>query len=151
MQIPQELPIFKREISNHMYSVHAYFWSKVAQGITAVWFYPVIITICSFYCYGLEYDSFTDMLTYMAALTAICYTGGFLGLMISTMSDDQMVAILLCNLIVTLMNFGAGCLSNTGDDANFLIKFLSWISPMHYGCEIVFKQVSKGRPDDIMD
>ena len=90
MQIPQENPIFQREVSNHMYSVHAYFWSKVAQGVTAVWFYPVIITICSFYCFGLEADSFTDMLTYMAALTAICYAGAFLGLMVSTMSDDQM-------------------------------------------------------------
>ena len=57
------------------------------------------------------------------------------------------MAILLANLVITLANFGAGCFANTGTDANPVIKFLSWISPMHYGVEIIFKVVTKGRPD----
>lgn len=122
-----------------MYTVHSYFWAKVMQCVTAVWFYPVLVTIFSFYCFGLEAHSFADMLTYMAALTCIAFTGSFFGLAVGTFTNDEMAAILIGNLFVTLFNFGAGCLSNTGDDANPVIKFLSWVSPMHYGVEIIFK------------
>ena len=63
------------------------------------------------------------------------------------------MAILIGNLVVTLFNFGAGCLANTGDGMNPFIQFLTWISPMHYAIELVFKQVSKGRvaQDQLLD
>ena len=80
----------------------------------------------------------------MAALCAIAFSGSYFGLAIGTMTDDQNVAILIGNLCTMMMNFGAGCFANTGDDANPVIKFLSWISPMHYGVQIVFKIVSDG-------
>ena len=86
------------------------------------------------------------MLTYMAALGMMGFCGAYFGLSVGTMTSDQNVAILIGNLFVTLFNFGAGCFANTGSDANPVIKFLSWISPMHYGVEVVFKQVTKGRP-----
>ncbi len=85
------------------------------------------------------------MMTYMASLFCIAMCGSFFGIAMGTVTDDQNVAILIVNLFVTLFNFGAGCLSNTGANANPVIKFLSWVSPMHYGVEVIFKPVTKGR------
>ena len=128
-----------------MYSVHAYYSAVVCQSLSLVWFYPIIVTLGSFYCYSFEYSDPSDLMNYMGALILICLSGSLFGLSVGTITSDENVAILLGNLIVILFNFGAGCLSNTGDNANPVIKFLSWVSPMHYGVEIVFKQVSKGR------
>ena len=56
------------------------------------------------------------------------------------------MAILIANLAIIMFNFGAGCFANIGGDANFTITFLSWISPMHYGVEIIFRRVTDGIP-----
>ena len=87
------------------------------------------------------------MLLYMIALLGISLAGAFMGICMGCFTNDQNVAILQANLFITLANFGAGCFANIGTEANPVIKFLSWISPMHYGVEVVFKVVSKGRPD----
>ena len=110
-----------------------------------MWIYPVLLSMVSFYCFQFEARAFTDLLTYMAALTAIAFSGSFFGLSVGTITDDQNTAILIGNMCNMCFNFGAGCFANTGADANPVIKFLSWISPMHYGVQIVFKIVSKGQ------
>ena len=127
-----------------MYTVHSYFLAVLAQSFTCVWIYPVLLSLVSFYCFQFEYQAPSDLFTYMVALCAIAIAGNFFGLSIGTMTDDQNVAILIDNLCTMLFNFGAGCFANTGDGANPVIKFLSWISPMHYGVQIVFKIISKG-------
>lgn len=122
-----------------MYSVHAYYLAVLCQCLTCIWFYPVLVTLFSFYCFEFEYSSAEDMLTYMASLLFIALSGSFFGIAIGAFTDSQGIAILVVNLFVNLFNFGAGCLSNTGTGANPVIKFLSWVSPVHYGVEIVFK------------
>lgn len=121
-----------------MYSVHAYYVAVICQSLSAVLIYPCLLTLFSFYFFDLEYHGLTDMLTYMAGLATIALSGSFFGLFVGTLTDDEMVAILIANLCVTLFNFGAGCFANTGEGANPVIKFLSWISPIHYGVQILF-------------
>ena len=121
-----------------MYSVHSYYAAVVSQVMTVVWIYPVLLTLFSFYCFDFEYSSAGDMFTYMAALYCTALSGGFFGLAVGTMTGDENVAILIGNLAITLFNFGAGCLANTGSGANPVIKFLTWVSPMHYSVEVIF-------------
>ena len=140
MQIPIENPVFKREIANNMYTVHAYYWSKIAISSTVMWLYPVICSLCTFYCYSWEEaSSFSDFMVFTMCLFCVCYCGAFLGLMCGAFTDSLLVAVLLGNLAITLLNFGAGIMSNTGDDANPVIRFISWISPMQYACQAIFK------------
>lgn len=106
--------------------------------MSVVLVYPCLLTLFSFYFFDLEYHGLVDMLTYMAALSLIALTGSFFGLFVGSFTDNDMVAILIGNLCVMLFNFGAGCFANTGEGANPVIKFLSWISPIHYGVEILF-------------
>ena len=129
-----------------MYTVHSYYFAVMCQSLTISWIYPTIVTLLSFYCFGFEYHSFTDMLTYLLALFLSALAGSFFGLSTGSMTSNEQVAILIGNLAITLFNFGAGCLANTGDGMNPVIQFLVWVSPMHYAIEQVFKQVSKGNP-----
>ena len=104
-----------------MYSVHAYYLSMVSQILSFGWMYPAIITICTFYCYGFEYDSAADLFTYMAILLLLYLGGIFFGLFCGTLTDNEAAAILIGNMSIMLFNFGAGCLANTGGDMNPII------------------------------
>jgi len=131
LQIPQYNPIFQREFANRMYTVHSYYLAVCCQSLTCVWFYPVLVTLITFYCFDFEYSAPSNMFTYMGSMTLVALAGSFWGLSVGTMTSDMNVAILIVNLFSIIFNFGAGCLANTGANANFVITFLSWISPMH--------------------
>lgn len=89
LQIPHYNPIFKREHANNMYSVHAYYLSMVSQILSFGWMYPAIITLCTFYFYGLEYDSAADLFTYMVILFLLYLGGVFFGLFCGTLTDNE--------------------------------------------------------------
>jgi hypothetical protein len=52
-------------------------------------------------------------------------------------------AILVANLVVIMCNLGAGLLANT--NSGYLIKFLGWVSPEHYGMELIMRRLLDGR------
>ena len=139
LQIPQDGPIFKREISNNMYSVHAYWMSMVTRAILTTWIYPVLLTITSFFWSDLPASSAADMFNYMACLACVAVCGNFFGLMMGAAFDIPEVALGLANLYAMISGFGAGLFANTGDGANWFVTFLSWISPLRYGCEILMR------------
>lgn len=39
---------------------------------------------------------------------------------------------------------GAGFLANAGNNSNKVVLFLSWISPLHYSCEMLFRRILDG-------
>ena len=88
LQIPNYNPVFKREHSNRMYSVHAYWTSHALVGLSLVWIYPLIISFCSYYCYALENHTFADVMSYCGTLALTSCCGGFFGLAIGSMTDD---------------------------------------------------------------
>jgi hypothetical protein len=47
-------------------------------------------------------------------------------------------------LCIILFNMGAGFLANAGNNSNKVILFLSWISPLHYSCEMLFRRILNG-------
>ena len=42
-----------------------------------------------------------------------------------------------------MFNIGAGFLANT--NSGNLVKFLSWVSPQHYGMELIMRRLLDGR------
>ena len=143
LQIPQENPIFQRELSNHMYSVSAYWLATWTRAVLCAWFYPVILVTCSFFFFEFEDHSAADLFNYMAACSAVCYSGQALGLFFGSVTSNAEVAMGIANLFAMIAGFGAGCFSNTGSDANPVITFLSWVSPLRYGCELLMREVTK--------
>ena len=128
-----------------MYTVHSYYTAILGHVLTIFWIYPVICSLCSFYCYDFGFADAGSLFNYMTCLTIVALSGASLGLCIGAMTSDQTVSLLLVNLLITLANFGAGILSNSGEGANPIIKFLSWVSPMHYAVEIIFSEVTQDR------
>ena len=72
-----------------MYSVHAYYLAVLCQSLTCVWFYPIIVTLGSFYFYGFEYSDPADLMNYMGGLAMIALSGSFFGLSLGTITSDE--------------------------------------------------------------
>ncbi len=50
--MPLQVPVFKREIMNHMYSPTAYFFARTISGILIQLCSPIIMTIIVFFGLG---------------------------------------------------------------------------------------------------
>lgn len=44
---------------------------------------------------------------------------------------------------------GAGFLANASNNANYLVLFLSYVSPLHYSGELLLRRILAGRNEDI--
>ena len=129
-----------------MYSVHAYYLAFITERFLCTWFYPVVVTLTSFYFFEFEADTVPDMLLYMASLAASSYSGMIYGFMIGCFLHWQDMAYLFLWLSIMIFNFGAGFFANTGSGANWFVTGLSYFSPFRYSAEIQLRRVTQGRP-----
>ena len=88
MQIPQLNPVFQREHSSNMYSVHAYYTAIMCQTFCVIWFYPIMVSVLSFYCFDFEYKEAEDLLTYMGGALFIALSGIYFGIFVGTLTND---------------------------------------------------------------
>ena len=93
LQIPIALPIFTREVSNHMYSSTAYYLSTTVASILSFLFYPIVVSIVSFWMFGLDDSSFVSFLNWTAILTMTAAAGFSFGLMLGTFISNEIAAI----------------------------------------------------------
>ena len=121
-----------------MYSVHAYYLAVVTNALSTGFIYPILCTLFSFYFFKFEADSFGDLMTYMAACAVLGLCGGFMGLAIGAVTDNDIVAILIATSLINIFGLCSGCIANTADGSNFVVRWIGKISPYRYGNELLF-------------
>jgi hypothetical protein len=57
IQMPLQVPVFKREIMNKMYSPTVYFFARVTSGIIIQLFYPIAMSLIVFFGLGISETS----------------------------------------------------------------------------------------------
>ena len=86
------------------------------------------------------------MLLWAFILSLTALAGVLIGLFIGAFCDEKKSAVIVLQACMIILNFGAGALANTGEGANFIVKFLSWISPVKYATELLMRRILKGEP-----
>ena len=71
-----------------MYSVHAYYLGIMCHVLTIFWIYPVICSVCSFFCYDFDFADAGSLFNYMICLCIVALSGASLGLAIGAMTSD---------------------------------------------------------------
>jgi len=93
LQLPTALPIFTREASNHMYSSSAYYLSTAVASVMTFLMYPIVVSLVSFWMFGLDNSSFFAFLDWTAILLLTASSGFCFGLMLGTIIKNENAAI----------------------------------------------------------
>ena len=128
-----------------MYSITAYYFAALTMAFVLVWFYPVFVSIVTFYWLQLPADTAWSFFNYTAILGVTCLGGSYFGFMLGCFIRNEMAATETCSLFITLFNLGAGCFANAGANANIAVKLLTHVSPMRYSAELAMRRITEGR------
>jgi len=143
--------VFKREITNTMYKVTPYFLAINCVALLSFLFYPIITTSCVFYGLGLPVSTARAFFDWMGTLTMTAFCGSAFGMMLGCYFTNEITAMLVNELSLILISMGSGMLVNTGSSASFVIKFITWISPIHYSCDLLMYRLLDGRKEYIVE
>lgn len=58
---------------------------------------------------------------------------------------NEVSATQLNTLFIIMFSFGAGFYANTGEDQNFVVQFITYISPLRFTTELLMRRVLAGK------
>ena len=54
IQMPVQVPVFRRELMNKMYTPTVYYWARIISGVLLQVFYPIILTLVVYWGLGID-------------------------------------------------------------------------------------------------
>lgn len=128
-----------------MYTPTAWYFSRVVISMCSFFFYPFLLTCCSIWFYGLQVMGLKGFCEWWGIITLLAFVGSSFGMCMGGLFPLHNKAQMVAQLFITVFTMGAGFLTNTSDSASLLITFLSYISPLHYACELLLGRILQGR------
>eukprot|EP00347_Sterkiella_histriomuscorum_P011999 403370276 len=145
LQIPLLNPVYYREKASGFYSVHAYYLAVFITSLTMLIFYPFIVGFGVFYFIKPMNQSANNLFRYIAVLVMEALIGSSYGFMMGCIFDNDQTGIIMMMYTVIVFDMGAGVFTNL-KNANFVIKFLSYISPFRYANELLLNRLLDQNP-----
>jgi ABC-type multidrug transport system permease subunit len=151
MIIPMVYPVFKREVSNSMYSPTPFFFARVLISAVTFVLYPIMVTLTVIWFLGMPTVGITGFLHFLGILSLMAFVGSALGFSLGAIFPNAFSALNVNQMVIIIFSFGAGMYANTGTSANFLVKFISWVSPLHYSCELLLRLLFEGKNEEFVE
>ena len=124
-----------------MYSPTAYYLSHVFACLHIFFLYPCFTTLISYWYFGIADASWYGLLDWMLCLALPALAGALFGFSLGTFFHNELNA-LQGNLVFILMfNLGAGHTTNIGKGASLFASFISTVSPVRYGTEMLMYRI----------
>lgn len=116
-----ERPVFLREVNNNMYTVSAYFWSKIFSELPMSLLMPTLQGVVVYFALGLNMNEWYKFPIFLSS-SILCYNAftGFGYILGTSISNKQVSVILTPVLIVPTMLF-AGFFVNQENIPKFLL------------------------------
>ena len=129
---PNERPVFLREVNNEMYSVSAYFFSKVLSELPIGILSPVLFGCIEYYGIGFNTQEWSRFPMHLLLLVLLYNTAGNFALILGTMFSDRQLAATLTPVLVIPFALFSGFFLNSNQIPNYLI-WLEYVSLFKYG------------------
>ena len=146
LSIPIARPIFEREVGNRMYSPTAYFLAHVGACLVIFILYPAFTGLISYWYFGFANASVNGLLDWIFCLTLPALVGSLWGFSFGTFFSNELIALQWNLVFILIFNLGAGQVTNLGESATIFARFISTISPVRYGTEMLMYRIVKGNP-----
>lgn len=143
LAIPLARPIFEREVGNRMYSVSAYYFAHILGGFMIFMLYPTFTALISYWSFGFVEADWYGCFDWMYALALQASVGVFWGFSFGTFFRSEMICLQFNLVFIMMFNLGAGHTRNLGSNTNYFAKFISLVSPIRYGTELLMTRIMK--------
>ena len=123
-----------------MYTAHSYYFSLwVGQNILTI-FYPLIVSVGTFYFLGFKDESAENFFEFVTTCLMIGLVGSTFGFTWGTLfkSDAQATNSSIVYLLISAL--GAGQFVNLGTKSN-VVQLVSTVTPIRYAVERLFRRV----------
>jgi ABC-2 type transporter len=139
--MPLQVPVFKREIMNHMYSPSAYFFARTLSGMLVQVIAPILMTIIVFFGLGVPI-TFDGIVHFMGSSIQLALVGCAIGYWCGLMFDDDNIARGICMMFTLIFMLVSGGLNNAADYPP-VVDQMQYISPNRYALENYFRVLSE--------
>eukprot|EP00027_Filamoeba_sp_ATCC50430_P019093 CAMPEP_0168569962 /NCGR_PEP_ID=MMETSP0413-20121227/16461_1 /TAXON_ID=136452 /ORGANISM="Filamoeba nolandi, Strain NC-AS-23-1" /LENGTH=655 /DNA_ID=CAMNT_0008602541 /DNA_START=78 /DNA_END=2045 /DNA_ORIENTATION=- len=125
---PAERVLFYREHANNMYSMPAFFFSKIFADLPFQLLYPTIFSIISYFMVGFQSSRFV---VFWLLVLLIANVGASMGLLVGIKAKDATTAISSVPLVVIPFMLFSGFLINVNSTPPYFI-WIEYLSPIKY-------------------
>lgn len=145
--MPMQVPVFKREIMNHMYSPTAYFFARTLSGMLVQIISPVLMTILVFFALGVVIN-FETIFHFLFSAIQLSLVGCAIGYLSGILFDDDNIARGFVMMFALIFMLVSGGLNNA---ANYppVVDQMQYISPNRYALENFFRTITTDMKYDI--
>lgn len=112
LQMPMQVPVFKREIMNKMYHPLVYYFARITSGTLVQLIQPFIMTFIVFFGLGVKND-FIQFLQFLSICMSMTLCGCALGYFSGVSFEKDNTARLFSQMLVMLFMLTSGVLANT--------------------------------------
>ena len=145
MQVPSSYTIFRRELTSHMYGPTAHFFSGTLSALLWILFYPVLISLLTFWTYGFPIETFEGFLNFLVIMIVSAYAGVCFGKFMTSFIHQENTAQIGLMQGLIIYYLGGGLVYNASSGSNWLGDLLQYISPLRVINELMFRRMLEGR------
>lgn len=143
LQIPLQVPVMTRELSNKMYHPLAYLFGRLLSQLMIQLIPPLLMFSCTFWAVRIDYD--IKNLAWLVAFSIVgdqvwTVMGFWIGLTINDEGDGAKIILVFVCMVLMAVNGGMINPKN----ANWFIKNLSRATPGRYVMEGYFRCMTYG-------
>lgn len=128
-----------------MYRPLPFYAARVLTSILTYMVYPFTVTLTVVWSLGMPQVTGSIVMSFGGVLLLMALVGSAMGLSMGALVPNAMSALLINQSIILIFSFGAGLYANTSTSGNPLVRFISWISPLNYGCELLLGILFDGK------
>lgn len=140
LQMPLQVPVFKREIMNHMYSPTAYYFARTLSGLLVQMISPVLMFCLVFFALG-SVITLSTIFHFLFSAIQLSLVGCAIGYLSGVMFDDDNIARGFVMMFALIFMLTSGGLNNA---ANYppVVNQLQYISPNRFALENFFRSIT---------
>jgi ABC-type multidrug transport system permease subunit len=125
---PSERVLFYREHANNMYSMPAFYFSKIFADLPFQLVFPTIFSLISYYMVGFQASRFV---VFWLLVLLVANVGASMGLLVGIKAKDATTAISSVPLVVIPFMLFSGFLINVASTPPYFI-WIEYLSPIKY-------------------
>ena len=144
IQMPLQVPVFKRELMNKMYTPTIYYFARVSSGMLIQVFYPCIFTLVTFWGFKIN-ESAENFFLWLFLSLQLNLVGCSMGYFCGVTFDDDNSARSLSTFLMLLFMLTAGGFNNAGTYPPF-VEQIQYVSPNRYAVEGFFRGIIRDHP-----